>query len=149
MILGNLKDTEKYEKISPLFKHAFDYLKSLDFNNLELGKTELDGKDLFINITDTKLKTKDDAKVEVHNLYADIQLPVSRSESYGWINRSNLKNERESFNTEKDIQFFTDKATTFITVEPHDFVIFFPEDGHAPLIGEGEIRKIVVKVKIQ
>lgn len=149
MILGNLKDTEEYEKISPLFKQAFDYLKSLDFNNLELGKTELDGKDLFINITDTKLKTKDDAKVEVHNLYADIQLPVSKSESYGWINRFNLKNERESFNTEKDIQFFTDKATTFITVEPHDFVIFFPEDGHAPLIGEGEIRKIVVKVKIQ
>lgn len=149
MVLGNLNNTEEYEKISPLFKEAFEYLKSLDYNNLELGKKELNGKDLIINIIDTKLKLVDDAKVEVHNNFADIQLPVSKNETYGWVDRANLKNEREAFNTEKDIQFFTDKATSFVTIQPRDFIIFFPHDGHAPGIGTGDIRKIVVKVRVK
>jgi len=28
------------------------------------------------------------------------------------------------------------------------FAIFFPEDVHAPMIGEDEIRKLVIKVKL-
>ncbi|MBP8115537.1 MAG: YhcH/YjgK/YiaL family protein, partial [Chitinophagaceae bacterium] len=28
------------------------------------------------------------------------------------------------------------------------FVIFFPEDVHAPMIGEGDIKKLVIKVKL-
>jgi beta-galactosidase beta subunit len=28
------------------------------------------------------------------------------------------------------------------------FVIFFPEDVHAPMIGDAEIKKLVIKVKI-
>lgn len=149
MILGNLDNTAIYEQLSPLFKKAFEYLKTLDYNNLETGKTELQGKDLYVNITDSKLKTVEDAKMEVHNLYADIQLPVSTAETFGWIDRSKLKDERDPYNPEKDIQFFKEKSTSYVTILPRDFVIFFPEDGHAPQIGEGDIRKIVVKVKVK
>lgn len=149
MILGNLNNVEQYKKISPLFKEAFEYLETLDLDNLEIGKTEIKGKDLFINITNTTLKTKENAKVEIHNLYADIQIPISKSETYGWIDRSKLQTEKDVFNVEKDIQFFEDKATTFVSIQPQDFVIFFPEDGHAPGIGEGEILKIVVKIKVK
>ncbi len=149
MILGNLNNVEQYKKISPLFKEAFEYLGTLDLDNLEIGKTEIKGKDVFINITNTTLKTKENAKVEIHNLYADIQIPISKSETYGWIDRSKLQTEKDVFNVEKDIQFFEDKATTFVSIQPQDFVIFFPEDGHAPGIGEGEILKIVVKIKVK
>lgn len=148
MILGNLDNTAPYEQISPLFKQAFEYLKTLDYNNLETGKVELQGKDLYVNITDTKLKSKENEKMEAHQLYADIQLPVSKSETYGWTDRSKLKKEKEPYNPEKDIQFFNDKSTSYITIEPRDFLIFFPEDGHAPGLGEGDIRKIVVKIKL-
>ncbi len=149
MILGNLNNVEEYKKISPLFKEAFEYLETLDLDNLKIGKTEIKGKDLFINITNTTLKTKENAKVEIHNLYADIQIPISKSETYGWIDRSKLQTEKDVFNVEKDIQFFEDKATTFVSIQPQDFVIFFPEDGHAPGIGEGEILKIVIKIKVK
>lgn len=149
MILGNLNNVEQYKKVSPLFKEAFEYLETLDLDDLKIGKTEIKGKDLFINITNTTLKTKENAKVEIHNLYADIQIPISKSETYGWIDRSKLQTEKDVFNVEKDIQFFEDKATTFVSIQPQDFVIFFPEDGHAPGIGEGEILKIVVKIKVK
>ena len=47
----------------------------------------------------------------------------------------------------KDIQFFDDEPQTFYTLRPGQFTILFPEDGHAPMIGEGDVRKIIVKVR--
>jgi len=149
MIIDNLKSASCYEGLNPHFKKAFDYLKSLDFSKLEPGKTELEGKDLFVNVSNSTLKTKENARLEVHDNYIDIQMPVSKAEGFGWIHRSELKKEAAPFNTEKDIQFFEDKAETYLTIQPGNFAIFFPEDGHAPCIGEGEILKIVVKVRVK
>ncbi|MDR1089610.1 MAG: YhcH/YjgK/YiaL family protein [Prevotella sp.] len=148
MILDSLKNSEAYEKLHPLLKEAFDYLKSVDFAKAGVGKTELKGEDLFVMVSDSDMKTETDAKMEVHNKYIDIQLPVSKPETYGWKARTGLKEEREPFNEEKDIQFFYDRGTTLVTAVPGDFAIFFPEDGHAPCIGEGKIRKVVVKIRI-
>lgn len=149
MIVDNLKSASAYESLNPYFKKAFEYLKSLDFSKLEPGKIELDGKNLFVSISNSTLKTKETAKLEVHNNYIDIQMPVSKAEGFGWIHRSELKKEAAPFNTEKDIQFFEDKPETYLTVSPGNFAIFFPEDGHAPCVGEGEVLKIVVKVKVK
>ncbi len=147
MILDSLKNAEKYYSLHPLFKEAFEYLRSVDFLNAEVGKTELKGKELFVAISDNDLKTEDNAKMEVHNKYIDIQLPINIPETYGWKARSELKEERDVFNEEKDVQFFYDKGTTLVTAAPGDFAVFFPEDGHAPCIGEGKVRKVVVKIK--
>lgn len=149
MIIDNLNNTACYEGLNPLFKKAFDYLKSLDLSKLEPGKTEIEGRDLFVSISNSTLKTTDKARLEVHDNYIDIQMPVSNAEGFGWIARKNLKKEAAPFNTEKDIQFFEDKSETYFTIEPGNFAIFFPEDGHAPCIGEGEILKIVVKVRVK
>lgn len=149
MIIDNLESASRYENLNPLFKKAFDYLKSLDFSKLEAGKVELEGRDLHVSISNSKLKTTENAKLEVHDNYIDIQMPVSKAEGFGWIHRSNLKKEAAPFNTEKDIQFFEDKSETYFSIEPGNFAIFFPEDAHAPCIGEGEILKIVVKVRVK
>ena len=148
MIIDSLKKSARYEQLNPRFKKAFDYLKSLDFANLEPGKMELEGRDLHVSISNSNLKTKENAKLEVHDNYIDIQLPVSKAEGFGWTYRGNLKKEAAPFNTEKDIQFFEDESETYFTVEPGNFAIFFPEDGHAPCIGDGQVLKIVVKVRV-
>ena len=148
MIIDNLKNTELYENLHPLFKQAFDYIKSTDFSKAEIGKTELQGKDLFVMVSDSTLKNTEDAKLEVHDRYIDIQLPVSMPETYGWLGRSELKNEKAPMNNEKDIQFFSDKPSSYTLITPGNFVIFYPEDAHAPCVGEGVVRKVVVKVKL-
>ena len=40
MILDSLNNTKKIECLHPLFKKAFDYLKSTDFSKVEDGKHE-------------------------------------------------------------------------------------------------------------
>lgn len=148
MILDKLENSGKYEHLHPLFKEAFDYLKSIDFSKAEPTKTELKGKDLFVMVSDSELRAADKAKPETHNKYIDIQLPISRPETFGWKARQDLTQPIGNFDEEKDIQFFDNKTETQITVLPGNFLIFFPEDGHAPCIGEGQVRKVVVKIKI-
>lgn len=148
MIICSPGNTRSYEQIHPLFRRAFDYLRSTDFSTAEPGKIELQGTDLFAVISDSPLKNEVEAKLEVHNDYIDIQLPVSKTEQFGWKPREELVMPQDVFDKEKDIQFFDDpKSMVFDLPEGH-FVIFFPEDGHAPCIGEGIIRKVVVKIKI-
>lgn len=148
MIIDSLENSFRYEQLNPRFKKAFEYLKSLDLSKLEPGKTEIEGRELHVSISNSNLKTKENAKLEVHNDYLDIQLPVSKPEGFGWSARQNAKTEVAPFNPEKDIQFFEDKPETYFTIEPGNFVIFFPEDAHAPCVGDGEVLKIVVKVKM-
>jgi YhcH/YjgK/YiaL family protein len=148
MILDKSDNSGMYEQLHPLFKEAFEYLKSVDFSKVEAGKTELKGRYLFVTVSDSSLKIADNARLEVHNKYIDIQLPVSKAETFGWKARRDLNEAVEAFDEEKDIQFFNDKYETLITVLPGDFLIFFPEDGHAPCIGEEQIRKVVVKIKL-
>lgn len=149
MIIDSISKSSEYEKMHPLFSKAFEFLKSLDFNHLDLKKFELDGKNLFVMISDTSMKPSDEAKLEVHNDYIDIQMPVSKAEKFGWAYRNDLKTESAPFDKERDIQFFEDKPSTYFDLQPGNFVILFPHDAHAPCIGEESIIKIVVKVKVK
>ena len=52
------------------------------------------------------------------------------------------------FDVEKDIQLFTDVPQCFYTVREGQFSILFPEDGHAPMLGEGHVKKCIFKVAL-
>jgi len=148
MIIDHIEKLESYAGLHPLFQKAIKYIQSLNFSEIEEGKFELDGNNLFVSITNSSLKTPENAKLEVHNQYIDIQLPVSKAETFGWSPRKEMQKESAPFDETKDIQFFEDKPTTYFTLQPGNFAIFFPQDAHAPCIGEGSVQKIVIKVKI-
>lgn len=148
MILDSLKNGQKYTSVHPRFKKAFDYLQSVDLAALPTGKIELEGADLVVNVVDITGKTEAAAKMETHNNFIDIQIPVGSVETMGWIAGSNMQEVTDAYNADKDVTFYADKATVFVNVQPYEFVIFFPEDGHQPGISEGTYRKIIVKVRV-
>jgi YhcH/YjgK/YiaL family protein len=148
MVLESITNTANIEKLHPSFAKAFNYIKSQDFISMEPCKIELDDKNLFIIVSESTGKDIDEVKMETHNKYIDIQIPIIGTETMGWIAKNNLKNELSPYNPDKDITFYTDKPAAYIVVNSGDFAIFFPEDGHAPGIGEGVIKKIIVKVAI-
>ena len=148
MILDSLKNSALYENVNPRMKKAFELLASTDWTTMETGIHELDGKDIYVNVMERELKQKSDAKLEVHNEYIDIQVLVTgKEETFGWSERKDLRMPQGEFNAEKDIQFFDDVPQTYYTLRPGQFTVLFPEDGHAPMVGEGTMRKIIVKVR--
>ncbi|MFL5787553.1 MAG: YhcH/YjgK/YiaL family protein [Flavisolibacter sp.] len=66
--------------------------------------------------------------------------------------RSNTRNKcvdiKDPYNAEKDVIFFKDKPDMYFELNAGQFAIFYPEDVHAPMIGEGPIKKLVVKVRM-
>lgn len=148
MILDTLENGLKYTSINPRFAKAFEYLMQNDLAALPAGKVELDGSVLVVNIVDITGKTIDDARMETHNKFIDIQVPVGQAERMGWKATDKLSEITEPYNDAKDVTFFADKATTFVDVQPYEFAVFFPEDGHQPGISSGTYRKIIVKVRV-
>jgi YhcH/YjgK/YiaL family protein len=148
MILDTLSNSKLYESVHPRFKKAFEYLRNTDLKSLPLGKIELEGSNLLVNVVDITGKPASEARMETHRKFIDIQVPVGNTETMGWLAAENLKNPTAPYDAEKDITFFTDKASVFIPVQPYEFAVFFPEDGHQPGIAEGVYRKIIVKVLV-
>ncbi|GBU07500.1 beta-D-galactosidase [Bacteroidales bacterium] len=148
MIIDSLQNADLYYSINPYFKKAFEYLKTLNLANLAPSKTHVLGDAIIVNINEVKLKNKSDTKLEAHNKYIDIQIPLNAVESFGWKDRAECK-DAEILDKEKDLQFFADKASTYFSLQAGEFVVFFPHDAHAPSVGEGVIKKIVIKILVE
>lgn len=148
MIHDSLKNTQPVERIHPLFAKAFEFLRNTDFSALEDGKYEIEGDQLFAAISTITGKDKAAAALETHNRYIDIQTPLSGIETIGWKAGDQLKEISKPYAEEKDITFFHDCPSTYTVIHPGEFAVYFPADGHAPGIGEGSLRKVVVKVLV-
>lgn len=146
MILAKLSDSQRYEAMHPLFHQAFDYILSHDFSSVPAGRIELDGERLFINVCETELVSPDSQKLEVHRRYIDIHVPLLRTETIGWKHISCLGPSEAPFDEAGDYALYADTQVVHIPVCPGEFMAVFPEDAHAPLIGEGHQKKLIVKV---
>ena len=137
-----------YWSLAPRLQQAFEYLTTHDLHALSDGRHEIDGDHIFMTVSHTDLRSAACAPLEVHNRYIDIQILVKgSSERFGWSPRAVLQTPRGAFDNEHDIQLFDDTPLTYYTAREGEFTIFMPQDAHAPLIGEGRIQKIIVKVE--
>ncbi len=148
MIIGSLQNTQRIETIHPRFKTFFDYAKSIDWKNLELGKIGLDGDNLFVNHVVLDPKDKANAALEGHHEYIDIQLLLEGNESMGWKPLEDAKKISQPYNATKDLIFYDEECDNYVALKPGQFAIFFPEDLHAPGISEEKIHKFIAKVKV-
>ena len=124
-------------------KQLFDYIRANDLLNAPLGRIELDGDRLFINNCETQGNPAEKQRLEAHRVYADVHVLLEGEETLGWSNTDDLREEDAPYNAEDDIVFFRERPQTFVTMRPGQCLVVYPEDAHAPLIGNGRIRKLV------
>lgn len=133
---------------NPNLKLALEYIASHDMKELSVGRHEIDGDNVFVNIVEAELHTCDAAKYEVHDCYIDIHLPISAPESYGVMPRKDCKLPVGHFDEKDDYQLYDDKVEVSCSCQPGEYVVFAPSEAHAPLIGTGSIRKAIFKVRV-
>lgn len=146
MVVDTLDNLEKYVSLNPLFEEVVKFLKANDLRKLEDGKHYIKGKELFVNITTAHGKTADEATFETHKEMLDIQIPLDNEETYGYMPLADLP--EAEYNAEKDVTKYPGvKAETLVNCKPGEFAIFWPQDGHQPCIGKGDIHKAIFKIK--
>jgi YhcH/YjgK/YiaL family protein len=140
-----------YHKNSRHWDQAFQFLKSSDLKNLPLGKQELEGKHLFISVDEYVSKDKIETRYESHKKYIDIQYVIEGEELIGLTTLDNVEI-TEPYSVEKDITFYAFDGGEYLKATPGNFLIFFPEDVHRPMIKVNEnskVKKIVVKILME
>ncbi len=145
MIVGNIKNAERYYSVHPFFKEVFDSLKNIDEKNPEGFEND------HFRFSIVKPEFSDDTSdvvMEAHRDYIDIHYCIEGSEGMGYADIATLTPTTE-YNQEDDYILLKGDFAKLILNEG-DFCIVFPEDAHAPgMRGNSDtLTKAVVKVKL-
>jgi YhcH/YjgK/YiaL family protein len=149
-VRGNLKDWSSAPAIKGL-ERAFEFLARTDLAALPLGRTDIEGDDVYVMISEAETRPPEHVKFEAHRRYIDIQLVVRGQESIGYAPVTSLVT-AEPYDATKDIEFFAvPQESATLALRAGDFAVFAPGDGHRPslhLDGPHVSRKVVVKVSV-
>ena len=148
MVISDLLNSQRIESLHPLFKVLFDYVKSHDLLHMELGRVVIDGDNLYVNNVEAEGVDVVRQPLEVHRQYIDVHILLEGKERIGWKALEDVTNETKAYDAESDCALYAEMADVYVDLKPGQFVIVYPEDPHAPLIGQGKIRKLIAKVKL-
>ncbi|MCG9793078.1 YhcH/YjgK/YiaL family protein [Flavobacterium algicola] len=150
MIIDSLKNASKYFLLNPNFEAAFDFIAQNNIASLPDGMTTISENLRVIVNTAQANSNKVEALqfFECHDNHIDIQVCVQGLETYAWKPREKCNQPNGEYNTEKDVRFWKDTPDTFFELTNNQFAILYPEDCHASMMGAGEIKKLIFKVKI-
>lgn len=151
MLKDNIKNAQNYYNLSERIKLGLEYLENTVFSELENGKYEISGKEVFAIIQEYNSKPQSEGDFEAHKKYADIQYIIEGEELLGVCDVENFSPITD-YDDEKDIVFLTSKNDVkpdFIHLKEKEFVIFMPKDAHKPSLAvesPSYVRKAVIKV---
>lgn len=149
MIIDKIENSHLYNGLSKRIEKAFEYINNTDLKNIQSGKYEIDGENIFALISEYKTKPESKGKLEAHKKYIDVQYVIDGEELMGYVPLGGQQI-LEPYKEENDIVFFTGEKS-FTKVSSGMFAIYFPEDVHMPGINTGkisEVKKLVIKVRI-
>lgn len=148
MILDRLDAWQTYRHLHPGFAAAFRFLTATDLGGLAPGRHDVLGEALHAKVDHVEGRTRDGAVLEAHRRFMDIQYTLSGAEEIGWSPAAECREVRQAYDESRDIGFFADRPQQWIAVPPGHFAVFFPQDAHAPLGGEGTLRKVIMKIAV-
>lgn len=148
MVIDLLDCADTYAGLHPDFALAFSFLRTCDCSRLPEGKIEMAHGRLSATVMHKPGRSRDEALLEVHRKFIDIQCAFAGTDSIGWKPLSACAKPAGEFDTERDIQFFADGPDEWVSVRPGMFAVFFPQDAHAPMVSEGMLHKVVIKVAL-
>jgi len=142
---------EHYYDHKETWDKAFAFLKNTDLAHTTLGRVEL-GNNMYATVSESYGKNREDALLEAHKKYIDIQYIVLGTELIDVALLKDLTVTRP-YNSDSDLMFGTVPEFSVLKTSPERFYIFFPNDVHRPSLKDGNdsvlIRKVVVKVPVE
>lgn len=150
MLLGELNSLDTYFHYlqrNP-WAEALDWIRR-HATNAEQGIYFLRESDMFVNVHGYATIEAEEARFESHFRYIDLQYCIRGGETILWRPCS-ISAEDPHYDADNDVRLRSVSGSySSLTLLPGMFVIFFPQDEHAPKITNGvdpDIWKLVVKI---
>lgn len=153
MITDHISNHAKYAHLPAALQRAIEYIGSTDFTFVESGQYELDGRKMVSMVQRYQTKLPHQAVWESHRKYIDVQFVAGGHERFGHIALASAPPIKTPYSEEKDVIFYEPGLQTY-DAPMGTFMIFYPDDIHAPGLAAGtppvasEVVKVVVKVAV-
>ncbi len=147
MIYDKLTNLHMYKGISPNLDTAIAYLNTHDPSALPMGRTEVAGSQVYINVMDAAAAPEAERGYEIHKNYMDIQIDLSGTEIIEIGDGAAMK--VLDYNEETDFGRAECPTLTSCIMGPGNFIVCMANEPHKPGIAAGEnrtLKKCVVKV---
>ena len=153
MIIGNLATISQYKGLNKNLDTALDYILSHNLIQLPLGKTVIDGENVFVNHFEYEPIPVEACFFEGHQSYTDIHIVYKGAERFGVTHIEFLTPETE-YDPLTDFTKYSGPIHTITHLVPGQFIMTFPEDIHMPKIKLENTppqltKKLVFKVKLR
>lgn len=148
MIYDLISNIGRYKGVSKNLDKAIAFIEENNLDTLPLGRTEVDGSRVFINVMEAHTKEAANLNFEVHKRYMDIQIDLIGTEMIQVATQP--IEEVEAYDESKDIGFWTGEVDTACVMGPGRFIVCMTDELHKPGIQVGNetaIKKCVVKVE--
>ncbi|HIZ85514.1 MAG TPA: YhcH/YjgK/YiaL family protein [Candidatus Coprenecus stercoravium] len=148
MILDSLTSFERYVTLHASFGKVLDFIKNHDLHTLPDGKHIIEEGNIWCSVSSSEAREPENAPLEAHDSFIDIHVILEGTEIIGFRDRARCMGIDVKYDETADIAFLKEKPEAYVSYSDDNFIICFPQDCHAPLIGTGTIRKAVFKVRL-
>lgn len=150
MIFSRLESASSFAACPQAVRKVLERLRDTDVMALPLGRHDLDGDRVFLNVMDMTTRPFEGSHPEVHRKYIDLMYWPEGGERIGvapYLGTEKIFEARP----EGDITLLEDVANeSFLLATPGCYGVFFPWDAHRPglMLGDAPAtsRKCVAKI---
>ena len=152
MVKDLLQYSARYEGLGDRIAQALAFACTTDFSALAdgtypVGPSEASG-DVRALVQRYTTKPLSEGRWEAHRRHIDLQMLVSGKERIGYAPLNRLQ--AQPYDEERDLLWLTGEGE-HLRLEPGEFVLLWPEDGHMPGImvdGPEPVLKVVFKIAV-
>ena len=137
MLYDTLENLNQYTGLFPNLDKAIDFIEDNDVSALPLGRTEIDGDDVYVTVMEAEPTPGEGRAFETHSRYMDLQMALGDVE------------EAEPYDEEKDFALWNGAASAALVLGEGRFAVFMVEEPHKPAIkaqGCDKVKKAVFKI---
>lgn len=150
MIVDTIENKAFTATLNGNLAKALEIASTTDFTQMEEGRYDVDGDNLYYLVQRYTTKDPENGKLEGHEKYIDVQFIVSGCEALGYAPIESIMKDTE-YNGQKDIIFYQNTPLmTNVLLTQGMYAILYPNDAHAPgmtAIEQQDVCKVVFKVK--
>lgn len=149
MIITTTDQFKRYYSLNPHFKKVGEWLSKLDISTLHEGRNDVDGDNVYVNFAKGTMEYSNVTPMEAHKQYIDIHVPLVKREKMGWRSIETCQNLSTEYSEKDDYMLFSDTPDLVVEMPVGTLVLVFPEDPHSPMVGEGNQKKLIIKVRTE
>lgn len=147
MLYDNLENLNQYTGLFENLDTAIDYIEQTDLDSLPLGKTQIDGDDVFVLVSETPTTPSQELNFETHSIYMDLHVDLEGTELFE-VALGDV-HDITPYDEQKDFALFKADTSSAGILGEGRFVVFMAEEPHKPAIkaeGFDKVKKCVFKI---